>query len=168
MQGILQFSPATSPSHLKSFTMIESIRLRWKLLFLLGPTLYGSANAFAIDDSPYTLADPALKAVVIDSSADESFLSVRADTQGRLFVGGREALFVYEPKAEGGYQPRREIFRFPKDSWINDIAIRGDDLYVATVPALYLLPGARLKRRRYSDGKALRVGAAECVGTSPE
>ncbi len=114
--------------------------------------------SLAADTSSYTLADPALKAVVLDSSADESFLSVRADTEGRLFVGGREALFVYEPKADGSYQPRREIFRFPKDSWVNDIAIRGDDLYVATVPALYVLPGARLKREGVAARRLLWGG----------
>ena len=40
-----------------------------------------------------------LKLITIDTSPDESFLSIRADTTGRLFVGGREALFVYEPDA---------------------------------------------------------------------
>ena len=49
----------------------------------------------------YTLPDENLKAVLVDSSPDESFLSVAADTLGRLFVGGREALFVYEPKPDG-------------------------------------------------------------------
>lgn len=90
----------------------------------------------------YSFGDPRLKAVVLDSSEDESFFSVRADTLGRLFVGGREALFLYELKADGGYQPRRLLYRFPKDTWVNDIAIRGDDLYVATVSAIYRLPGA--------------------------
>ena len=43
----------------------------------------------------YRPADPRLKAVLIDRSPDESFVSIKADTPGRLFVGGREALFVY-------------------------------------------------------------------------
>src|SRR5580658_6682025 len=113
--------------------MIESSsRLGLKLFISIFLTVNFGAIAWAADASPYTLADPALKVVVLDSSADESFLSVRAHTPGRLFVGGREALFVYEPtlagepKHAGLYQPRRELFRFPKDSWINDIAIRGD------------------------------------------
>jgi putative heme-binding domain-containing protein len=89
----------------------------------------------------YTLADPALKVVRLDSSPDESFFSVRADSAGRLFVGGREALFVYEPNDHGGYHPRQLLYRFPAHTWVNDIAIRGDDLYVLTVNALYLIPG---------------------------
>jgi putative heme-binding domain-containing protein len=120
---------------------------RWFVCILLVTSVVlGRSVVRAADDSPYALADPRLKTVVIDSSPDESFISVRADTLGRLFVGGREALFVYEPKPEGGYQPRRELYRFPKDTWVNDIAIRGHDLYVATVPALYVLPDAVTKR----------------------
>ncbi len=91
----------------------------------------------------YKAADPALKVVRLDTSTDESFIAVRVDAAGRVFVGGREALFVYEPDGQGGYAPRRELFRFPPHSWIGDIEIRGDDLYVATAPALYRLPGAR-------------------------
>ncbi|MGD9646895.1 MAG: hypothetical protein AB7U73_14375, partial [Pirellulales bacterium] len=98
------------------------------------------------DELNYAPANPAHKLVRLDRSPDESFLAVRLDTAGRIFVGGREALFVYEPAADGSYQPRRELFRFPPHSWLSDIEIRGDDLYVMTSPALYRLPGARLKR----------------------
>jgi putative heme-binding domain-containing protein len=94
----------------------------------------------------YTLADPALKVVRIDSSADESFFSVRADSAGRLFVGGREALFVYEPDTGGGYRPRQLLYRFPPHTWVNDVAVRGDDLYVLTVSALYRIAGGVTKR----------------------
>lgn len=91
----------------------------------------------------YRAAHPALQVQRLDTSTDESFIAVRIDAAGRVFVGGREALFVYEPDDKGGYAPRRELFRFPPHSWIGDIEIRGDDLYVATAPALYRLPGAR-------------------------
>jgi putative heme-binding domain-containing protein len=91
-------------------------------------------------------ADPELKLVTIDTSPDESFLSMRLDTMGRLFVGGREALFVYEPNAQGGFQPRQLLYRFGPDTWITDILVRGDDLYVMTNAALYLLPGGRIAR----------------------
>ena len=94
----------------------------------------------------YTPTNPAHKVVRLDHSPEESFLAVRLDTAGRIFVGGREALFVYEPAADGTYRPRRELYRFPPHSWLSDIEIRGDDLYVMTSPALYRLPGARLKR----------------------
>jgi putative heme-binding domain-containing protein len=94
----------------------------------------------------YRPADPRLKALLIDRSLDESFVSIKADTTGRLFVGGREALFVYEPDDKGGYRPRRELFRFPPDAWVAGIEIRGDDLYVMTASALYRFPGGRTKR----------------------
>ncbi|MBI3462098.1 MAG: c-type cytochrome [Planctomycetes bacterium] len=94
----------------------------------------------------YAAADPALKLVVLDSSPTESFLAVRADTAGRLFVGGREALFVYEPDDQGGYHARRELYRFPNHTWVYDIAVRGDDLYVMTVSALYVIRGGVTKR----------------------
>lgn len=96
----------------------------------------------------YQAADPRLRVVTIDRSPDESFLSLRLDTTGRLFAGGREALFVYEPAADGGYQPRHELFRFPPHTWITDIEIRGDDVYVTTASALYVLPGARTRRQQ--------------------
>jgi putative heme-binding domain-containing protein len=94
----------------------------------------------------YTLADRALKVVLLDSSLDESLFSVRADSAGRLFVGGREALFVYEPDDRGGYRPRQLLYRFPPHTWVNDVAIRGDDLYVLTVSALYRIAGGRTGR----------------------
>ncbi len=85
--------------------------------------------------------------LTIDESPDESFLSIRADTLGRLFVGGREALFVYEPAKGGGYAPRQLLYRFPPDTWITDVAVRGDDLYVMTNAALYALEGGRTRRQ---------------------
>ena len=87
-----------------------------------------------------------LKLLSIDTSPDESFLSLRLDTMGRLFVGGREALFVYEPLAGGGYKPRQLLYRFPPDTWITDVEIRGDDLYVITNAALYLIERGRVER----------------------
>jgi hypothetical protein len=59
-----------------------------------------------------------------------------------LFADAAKALFVYEPATGGLYQPRQLLFRFPKDAWVYDIAIRGDDLYVSTHTAIYLLEGA--------------------------
>jgi len=45
----------------------------------------------------YELADPELKVLVVDSDPTESFLALQLDNTGRLFAGGREGLFVYEP-----------------------------------------------------------------------
>jgi len=94
----------------------------------------------------YRPADPRLKAILLDRSLDESFVSIKADTMGRLFVGGREALFVYEPDDRGVYKARRELFRFPPDAWVAGVEVRGDDLYVLTASALYRFPGGRTKR----------------------
>jgi putative heme-binding domain-containing protein len=100
----------------------------------------------AADTAGYSLTDPELALVPIDSSADESFFSVRGDSLGRIFLGGRKSLFVYEPDDKGGYQPRRLLYQFPDHTWINDIAIHGDDLYLLTVSALYVLPGGVTQR----------------------
>jgi putative heme-binding domain-containing protein len=104
------------------------------------------ASVTTAAEADYSVVDPELMVVKIDSDPKESFLGMQLDSAGRLFVGGREALFVYEPKPEGGYQLRKELYRFPKDTWIYDIAIRGNDLYVLTVSALYLIPDAVVKR----------------------
>ena len=54
-----------------------------------------ACDGAAAAEAEYRLTDPALEVVPIDSSPRESFLSMRADASGRLFVGGREAVFVY-------------------------------------------------------------------------
>ena len=109
----------------------------------------GAWSLFAADAAPpaYQTADPDLKVVTLDSADTESFLAVKLDTTGRMFVGGREALFVYEPLADGKYGPRTELTRFPADTWVYDVEIRGNDIYVLTVSALYVLPEARIKRQ---------------------
>lgn len=108
-------------------------------LFLTTITTFAS-------ELPYETADPELKVVTLDSADTESFLAVKLDTTGRMFVGGREALFVYEPLADGKYGPRTELMRFPDHTWVYDIEIRGNDIYILTVSALYVLPDARIKR----------------------
>jgi putative heme-binding domain-containing protein len=101
------------------------------------------------------VADPDLKLISIDTSPDESFLSIRSDATGRLFVGGREALFVYEPDTRGGYQPRQLLYRFPPDTWITDVEIRADGLYVMTNAALYLIAGGRTARQGLAPRRLL-------------
>ncbi len=104
-----------------------------------------SSLTFA-EDLDYQVTDPDLKVVRLDSSPDDSFLSVRLDSEGRIFVGGRKTLFVYDVDDTGAYLPRRLLFEFPDHTWVNDIEIRGDDLYLVTVSAVYRLSGARIKR----------------------
>lgn len=124
-------------------------RVRCKLVSVIGIVLscIALSTSRAADTLDYATADKELKVVLVDSSDKESFLAVQADPAGRLFVGGREALFVYEPKTEGGYAPRQELFRFPDHTWVYDIALRGNDVYVLTVSALYLIPDAVTKRK---------------------
>ena len=102
-------------------------------------------SAFA-EDLDYHVTDPELKVVRLDSSTDASFLSVRTDSEGRVFVGGRKTLYAYDVNDDGSYKPRQLLFEFPDHTWVNDIEVRGDDLYVVTVSAVYRLPGARIKR----------------------
>lgn len=102
-------------------------------------------SLLAVPPTDYAATDPGLRVELIDSSPDESFLSMRCDGMGRLFVGGREAVFRYDPDDKGGYKPRVELFRFPPHAWAYDIELRGPDLYVLTMNALYVLPDGAVK-----------------------
>lgn len=129
------------------------------LAFLMPPSPGACAAAADAKSRPqppdYRLADPELKVVGIDSHPTEAFLALQLDSAGRLFVGGREALFVYEPDPTGLYQPRQLLYRFPQNSWIYGIAIRGADLYVSTHTAVYILEGAVLKRESIQPKRLL-------------
>src|SRR5438128_2492120 len=122
------------------------LRIRFAAITSLAGMLSGGALISTASEANYVLPDPLLKIVPVDSEPKESFLSLQLDSAGRLFAGGREALFVYEPESKGLYKPRQLLHRFPPNSWIGDIAIRGDDLYIATHTAIYLLEGAVTKR----------------------
>lgn len=146
--------PGNAPSSFRDGTAGPLVRCGYKTaldrrrLFLLRTMLTlalcwcSAAGVFAEQSLHYETADTDLKVVQIDRSRDASLVSVRVDTLGRVFVGGRESVFIYEPDDDGGYQPGREIYRFPPHSWVFDLAIRGHDLYVATASAIYVLPGA--------------------------
>ncbi len=123
--------------------MIGPLKAVWLAALVLA---IGCSHGRAADTLDYAVVDPDLKLERLDTSPKESFLSMRADSAGRLFVGGREALFVYEPAGAGRFTPRRELLRFPADSWVYDIEIRGHDLYVLTLSALYVIPDGVVKR----------------------
>ena len=99
--------------------------------------------------------DPRWKAVLIDRSAKDAYMAVKVDGSGRVFVGGREKVFVFEPNGKGGFLPRRELCRFPPNSIIIGLEYRGDDLYVLASHGLYLVPGGRVKRDRLSPKRIL-------------
>lgn len=105
-----------------------------------------SKNAVPPPGNHLQPVDPRLKAVLIDRSENDAYLAVKADSMGRLFVGGREAVFVFEPNRDGSYGPKRELLRFPPDSIIIGLETRGHDLYIQTSNALYLAPEAVVKR----------------------
>lgn len=120
---------------------------RVALFFACSPLFVTTAALLAAEvPSGVTTRDPELRASVLDSATTESFLAIKVDTTGRIFVGGRSAVFVMEPDKAGGYAPRRELVSFPGDPWVHDIEIRGDDLYVLTISALYMIPEGRVKR----------------------
>ena len=71
-----------------------------------------------------------MKVVLVDRSPGDAYLAVRVDSLGQVFVGGREAVFVFVPDGRGGFRPRRTLLQFPPDSIIIGLEFRGDDLYV--------------------------------------
>jgi len=125
---------------------------RMKLEFVLAVCFSGviSQSSPGNELTNYEVPDPALELSILDQSEKESFLSIRVDSEGRLFVGSREAVFAYDPDGDGGYKPAVELYRFPSHSWLYDIAVRGNDLYVQTTTTTYLLPQARIKREGIS------------------
>ena len=125
--------------------------MSWRLVLLL--MLF--TTPLLGEELDYRVLDPDLKVVRLDSSGDDSFLSVRLDTAGRIFVGGRKTLFVYDVDEAGRYRPRHLLCEFPDHTWVNDIEMRGDDLYVVTVSAVYRLAGARLKREGVTPERLL-------------
>src|SRR5207248_1926365 len=118
-------------------------------------------------------ADKRLKAVLIDRSERDAYLAVKADSMGRLFVGGREAVFVFEP-APGGRYTKQELLRFPPDSIIIGLELRGNDLYVLAANALYVVPEGRVRRqglkpRRLVWGLPLDLHVSfHCLAWGPE
>ena len=98
------------------------------------------------EELDYRVTDPDLKVERLDSSVEDSFLAVRTDSTGRIFAGGRRTLFVYDLDDTGQYRPRQLLFEFPDHTWVNDIEVRGDDLYVVTVSAVYRFIDGRIKR----------------------
>lgn len=115
---------------------------------IAGIGLIWFAGPISAQDDPIDL-----KTLRIDT--DSSYRALRVDTLGQLFVGGRESLFVLEPRGRDGYTARRLLVKFPASTNINDIEIRGHDLYVLTATALYVIPDGVRKRENLTPRKLL-------------
>ena len=85
--------------------------------------IYVSVFQSHLYSAEFEIPHPELKAITIDSVDTESFLSVRLDTEGNLFTGCREALFVYEAN-ESGFAPRKLLFDIYHVSIMNGDVIR--------------------------------------------
>jgi putative heme-binding domain-containing protein len=101
-----------------------------------------AADAKGETDSGYRLLDPRASVQVLATVPGESLVQLVADPAGRLFLGGREGVFVVEPGEVKPGLTLREIYRERGDHWFMGLAVRGDDLYVAKHDAVMVLPGA--------------------------
>lgn len=99
--------------------------------------------------------DIKLKLVPIENKSKDRLNAIRVDTMGRIFIGGYDTVWVCEPKANGEYHPRKPLYRFPERTWINDIEVRGDNLYVLTANALYVFVDGVRKRDGFLPRKLL-------------
>jgi putative heme-binding domain-containing protein len=90
--------------------------------------------------------DSGNKVTLIDRSRGDAYMAVKADSEGRVFVGAREAVYLFELYRHGEFKLRQEVCRLPADSIAMGLEFRGDDLYVLTANALYLLPNGRVQR----------------------
>ena len=123
----------------------DAPRYVFVLVAFLG-TIAPAATASRGGDSGYRLLDPRAKVRVLATIPGESLAQVVVDPAGRLFLGGREGVFVVEA---GDVKPGLKltmIYREEGDHWFMGLAPRGEDLYVAKHDAVLVLPGAVTKR----------------------
>lgn len=88
----------------------------------------------------YRCLDDGLKLDLIDSDPEAFYISMDMDPRGNLYVGGRDAVYLFETNGNGGFEQRKTITKLPPDTWAYSLQVAGDDLYVLTVTALYRMP----------------------------
>ena len=145
-------------------TRVPACRLAPGAVASLGGAVFGAVACSAgpvadpVASLDYSVVDPEVRLERLDSSPKESFLSMRVDSAGRLFVGGREAC-SFTSRGRRPIRPAAGVAAVPADSWVYDIEIRGNDLYVLTLSALYVVPDGVVKRQGL-DAQAAAVGRA--------
>lgn len=94
----------------------------------------------ALGQNSYRCVDDGLNLDVVHSDPEAFYISMDMDPRGNLYVGGRDAVYLFEADGEGGFKARRTITTLPQHTWAYSLQVAGDDLYVLTVTALYRLP----------------------------
>ncbi len=93
-----------------------------------------------LGQNSYRCVDQQLRLDVVHSDPKAFYISMDMDPRGNLYVGGRDALYLFEADGKGGFKARRTIATLPQHTWAYSVQVAGDDLYVLTVTALYRLP----------------------------
>jgi len=112
--------------------------MHFKELFSCIVVLVSCGGAFGQDG--YRCVDNGLDLDLIHSDPEAFYISMDMDPRGNLYVGGRDAVYLFEADEEGGFKARRTITTLPEHTWAYSLQVAGDDLYVLTVTALYRLP----------------------------
>lgn len=88
----------------------------------------------------YRCVDDGLRLDLIHSDPEAFYISMDMDPRGNLYVGGRDAVYLFAADGKGGFKSRRTITKLPEHTWAYSLQVAGDDLYLLTVTALYRLP----------------------------
>ena len=105
----------------------------------MGLVLLASCSV-ALGQDSYRCVDDGLRLDVIHSDPKAFYISMDMDPRGNLYVGGRDAVYLFEADGKGGFKARKTITKLPPHTWAYSLQVAGDDLYVLTVTALYRLP----------------------------
>ena len=87
----------------------------------------------AFSQDSYRCVDDGLHLDLIHSVPEAFYISMDMDQRGNLYVGSRDAVYLFEADGKGGFKTRRTIATLPADTWAYSLQVAGDDLYVLTV-----------------------------------
>ena len=83
-------------------------RLGQTAIIVAGMTLSFFAAPVTHGQDRYDCGDPLLKLDVVHSDPKAFYISMDMDPRGNLYVGGRDAVYVFEADGEGGFKARRD------------------------------------------------------------